>query len=251
MATKENMDKRLGLIGKNIAYSFSRKYFSEKFERENIVGYHYENFDLSQADLIPELLSNTAIVGCNVTIPYKETIIPFLSDLSPEARAIGAVNTVVFDQSHRAIGHNTDCYGFERALSEAFDFEPKKALILGTGGAAKAIKYVMDQKGILHTTVSRNPSNQQIAYHQLDAQTLDEHLLIINCTPLGTYPNITDCPDIPYHFLTARHGLFDLIYNPSETLFLQKGKNQGAQISNGLKMLEYQAEKAWELWQEV
>jgi shikimate dehydrogenase len=249
MTVQKSMDKRLGLIGKNIAYSFSKSYFAQKFKQEGIVGYTYENFDLATPKAIPGLLDNPTVFGCNVTIPYKEAVMPYLHNLSPEAQAIGAVNTLVFDAQRQVTGHNTDGYGFQRALEEAFSELPERALILGTGGAAKAICYVLQKKGIAITTVSRTPDKAQLTYAQIDAKVLKQHRLIINCTPLGTQPNIDACPELPFASLTPQHLLFDLIYNPAETLFLKKGKKQGAQTTNGLKMLEYQAEKAWELWQ--
>jgi shikimate dehydrogenase len=182
-----------------------------------------------------------------VTIPYKEEVIPFLDDLDKTARQIGAVNTILF-QNGKRIGYNTDCIGFERALKTKLKPHHKKALVLGTGGASKAVCYVFKQLGIEYQKISRTPGENKKKYDQLDALDYQTHLIIVNCTPLGTFPNIEEKPPIDYSKLNENHFLFDLIYNPSQTSFLSLGDAQGADTSNGLHMLEQQAEAAWELW---
>lgn len=243
-----NSNKRLGLIGKDIDYSFSRGYFAKKFQKENLQGFSYENFDLPNAKEIPSVLQLKDLLGCNVTIPYKEAILPFLDELSPEAQAIGAVNTVVLSPNGKKIGHNTDCYGFENALNDRLSDWLKGALILGSGGASKAIKYVLEKRNIPYLVVSRHQNHGALTYQQVEEKHIANYPLIINCTPIGTYPNTEAAPNLPYTALTEANFLFDLVYNPAETTFLNYGKTQGAKIANGLKMLEYQAEKAWELW---
>ncbi len=250
------MQKRLeekrsfGLLGKQISYSFSRGYFSEKFEKLNLDNYSYENFDLeSIEELINLLKKRPDLAGLNVTIPYKEAVIAYLDELDPEAAEIGAVNTIKFLKNGRLKGYNTDCYGFEESLKPFLVSHPKKALILGTGGASKAIDYVLKKLGISTLFVSRNPREEnQIAYSEISSELLRDSKILVNCTPLGTFPNVDDHPDINYKFLTENHLLYDLIYNPKETRFLKKGRQQGAKTLNGLKMLELQAEKAWEIW---
>ncbi len=239
---------KFGLIGKNISYSFSKSFFSEKFEKENLP-HSYENFDIPAIESFLEILSETTnLKGLNVTIPYKEEIIPLLNNLEEEAKKIGAVNTIKISEDRKTTGYNTDHYGFQKALEAFMPLQKKTALILGTGGASKAVAYSLKNLGFEFKFVSRKQDSKTINYETLDKSIIKNHLLIINCTPLGTFPNITDCPPIPYQFLTKDHLLFDLIYNPAETEFLKRGRNQGAQTSNGLKMLELQAEKAWQIW---
>ncbi len=239
---------KYGLVGKNISYSFSKAYFTEKFETENINA-TYENFDISGIQLFPKIISNESeLKGLNVTIPYKEKILPYLDSVDDIAQKINAVNTIKILENCSLKGFNTDWYGFEKALKPFLPLQNKKALILGTGGASKAIQFVLEKLGFIYQFVSRNPSENQLSYLQLNKQIITDNCLIINCTPLGTFPNILDFPPIPYQYIGDRHLLFDLIYNPIETTFLGKGKANGAKICNGLKMLEYQAEKAWEIW---
>lgn len=208
----------------------------------------YENFDLEHIKKFKGLLEeNKDIKGFNVTIPYKEQIIPFLSKIDPEAQAIGAVNTIKVN-GEQTVGFNTDTYGFQKSIEPYLKEHHKKALILGTGGASKAVAYVLRQLGISYNFVSRNPKNGQLNYTDLNKEVLMEHTVVINCTPLGTYPNIQDKPDLPYHFITDQHLLFDLIYNPEKTAFLLAGEQQGGIIINGYKMLQLQAEKSWEIW---
>ncbi|WP_459212917.1 shikimate dehydrogenase family protein [Aquimarina rhabdastrellae] len=241
------MVKTYGLVGKQISYSFSRGYFSDKFSKEAIAS-TYVNFDIPVIADIQTVLSNTEIGGLNVTIPYKEQIIPYLDSLDPIAKKIGAVNVIKFDPNGNRIGYNSDYYGFKNSLTPHLHSNIKKALILGTGGASKAIAYALESLGIQYTFVSRNPDEDQLAYHQLDQDIIHDYKLIINCTPIGTHPNTDHYPDIPYEYLTTSHILYDLIYNPETTTFLKKGKEKGATIINGLKMLILQAEKAWEIW---
>jgi len=247
--TKKERVKQFGLIGKNIDYSFSRTYFRNKFERDNLVGYSYVNFDLQSIENIREVFNSSATPsGLNVTIPYKKTVIPYLDQLTKEAQTIQAVNTIVIESSGKTIGHNTDYVGFQKALTEHLQTKPKQALILGTGGASGAVKYVLDQMKCRVQFVSRTPQKGQLAYGALTRELLEHVDLIVNTTPVGTFPKVEEAPPIPYDYLDARHFLFDLIYNPEETKFLKEGRTRGAQTCNGYPMLVYQAEKSWELW---
>ena len=239
---------RFGLIGKNIAYSFSRAYFSKKFERLKLEDHSYENFDLNSIEEFPEIIDNESLLrGLNVTIPYKEVVIPFLDRLDPKAEEIGAVNTIEFREG-KLIGHNTDIYGFEMALAPLLIPADKHALILGTGGASKAVAYVLAKLGLEFKLVSRKPKEGQLKYDDLNEDLINKYTVVINTSPLGTYPDTDKKPDIPYSFVTSDHLLFDLIYNPEKTAFMKEGIALGARVSNGQKMLELQAEKAWEIW---
>ncbi len=239
---------KYGLVGKDIDYSFSRKYFSEKFEKENLL-HTYQNFDLSTIDLFPKIISDTKnLKGLNVTIPYKELVIKHLDAIDEEAEKIGAVNTIKILDNNKLKGYNTDCYGFQKSLEAFLPLQQKTALILGTGGASKAIAYVLQKLGFNYTQVSRKKTAHTLVYSELNETIIANNLLIINCTPLGTSPNINAYPPLPYQYLTKHHLLFDLIYNPSETAFLRNGKLQGANTTNGNKMLVFQAEKSWEIW---
>lgn len=248
MENKEKKKFRLGLIGRNISYSFSKGYFTKKFEDLGLKHHSYENFDLETIEQFKGLVkSNTDIKGFNVTIPYKQAIIPYLSKLHPKAEKIGAVNTIKFTKKGLK-GYNTDVYGFKKSLKPYLKKHHTKALILGTGGASKAVAFVFDELGIAYKFVSRNPKQNQLTYSELTNDIIDKYTILVNCTPLGTHPNITDKPDIPYTYIQGKHLLFDLIYNPEKTAFLKEGESKGASICNGLKMLELQAEKAWEIW---
>lgn len=245
---KKSQHKTYGLIGRHISYSFSKDYFSKKFERENIQQASYVNFDLESINQLSEIFNiPNNIKGLNVTIPYKEAIIPHLSKVSSKATRIGAVNTIKITKKGNLKGYNTDEYGFRKAILPFLEKHHKKALILGTGGASKAIAYALKKLHIPYQFVSRKTGNDY-NYNSLTETVIAAHQIIINCTPLGTFPNTHECPDIPYHAITNKHLLFDLIYNPEETTFLKKGKKNGAITCNGLKMLELQAEKAWQIW---
>ncbi|KAB1154740.1 shikimate dehydrogenase family protein [Flavobacterium luteum] len=243
--------KQFGLVGRNISYSFSKSYFTERFQKDNTQDCTYENFDIQEITDFPSILKNNPdLVGLNVTIPYKETVIPFLNELSETAAKIGAVNVIKITKERKLIGHNSDCYGFKKALEPLLEPHHKKALILGTGGASKAVAFALEELGISSAFVSRKASEKQISYDQIDASTFENYHIIINSTPLGTSPNTEAFPKIPYEYFTPKHIAFDLIYNPAETQFLKKAKANGAVIKNGLEMLVNQAEKAWEIWNE-
>ncbi|RCT55196.1 shikimate dehydrogenase [Winogradskyella sp. KYW1333] len=246
--THDKLKLKFGLVGRNISYSFSRGYFAKKFENENL-NYSYVNFDLESIDDLLNAINNTPnLKGLNVTIPYKEEVIPLLDKLNKRARKIGAVNTIQF-KDNKLIGYNTDYYGFKNSLSPHLKNYHKCALILGTGGASKAIAYALKKLNIEYTYVSRSKKMAvEYQYSDLDDNIITKHQIIINCTPLGTFPNIDHCPSIPYKAITKKHILFDLIYNPEQTKFLKKGHEKGATTINGLKMLELQAEKSWQIW---
>lgn len=249
MEEKANKKQLYALLGKNISYSFSKNYFSEKFKQEKIDNCEYVNFDITNIDLLPFILeANPNLKGMNVTIPYKEKIIPFLNEIDPIAQEIGAVNTISIDENKKLKGYNTDHYGFWNSIKKHLNHTHKHALILGTGGASKAIAYALKQAQIEYKFVSRSPKTEEIHYEKLTKSIFEKYNIIINCTPLGTYPNIEDYPKIPYEFLTKNHILFDLIYNPKCSKFLQKGKKMGAKTINGEEMLILQAEKSWKIW---
>ena len=240
---------QFGLVGKNISYSFSKGYFGEKFENLNLKDYSYNNLDFQNIENFPEFIKqNPTISGLNVTIPYKEAIIPFLDKLSKRATEIGAVNTIKITKSGKLKGFNTDYIGFQKSIEPLLNVNHKKALILGTGGASKAVAYALKQLKIPYLFVSRNDIGDAIGYNQINEKTFEEFQIIINCTPVGTFPNTNSCPEIPYEHFTSNHLAFDLIYNPAETLFLKKAKEKGAIVKNGLEMLILQAEKSWDIW---
>lgn len=245
--------KNFGLIGYPLSHSFSKKYFAEKFEKEGIVNCFYDLFPISKIeDFVPLFKEKTNLVGLNVTIPYKEQVIPFLDELDESAAAVGAVNTIK-NQDGKLIGFNTDVYGFEQSIlpiihKKYAETQGLKALILGTGGASKAVFYILKKHKIEPVFVSRTPSENQIAYADVSQQIINSQQIIVNTTPLGTVPNVDTFPDIPYEFLNHSHLLYDLVYNPEVTAFLQKGLVQKATIKNGFDMLVLQAEKAWEIW---
>ena len=242
--------RRFGLIGKNISYSFSQNYFKNKFEAEKIENAIYENFDIADITLFKtRLKQENTIKGFNVTIPYKESIIPYLDKLNKKAKAIGAVNTIRINKKGEYIGYNTDYYGFKKSLKPFLKPHHKKALILGTGGASKAIAYTLKTLRIEYTFVSRNISKKaKYSYNTLSNAVIESHQIIINCTPLGTFPEVDVCPNIPYQAINKEHILFDLIYNPSETKFLKLGRQKKATLINGEQMLRFQAEKSWKIW---
>lgn len=238
--------RQYGLVGKTLKHSFSEKYFSQKFRDQGIIDARYSNFELKDISEISTLLTDTNIRGLNVTIPYKEAIIPYLDELDETATAIAAVNTVVVNKG-KTKGYNTDLIGFGNALKKLIGRKKvEKALILGSGGASKAVQYVLTQKKIEFSIVSR--SSDSLTYEDLDKEIMRSRRLIINCTPLGTYPDIDAAPAIPYEHLTSKHLLFDLVYNPEKTLFLARGESVGASIINGYEMLVGQAEASWMIW---
>ncbi len=238
---------RYGLLGKNIAYSFSQGYFTQKFKHLGLPDHSYENFDLQNIKELEGVLAQDHLKGLNVTIPYKQEVIPYLDELDSTAEQIGAVNTIQFTE-HGLKGFNTDAYGFQKSLEPHLKPHHKNALVLGTGGASKAIRFVLDQMGIANTYVSRRKKEGQYTYEELDKDIIEKNTLIINCTPLGTFPNVKDKPALPYQYIGSEHLLYDLTYNPEKTAFLATGEANGASICNGSKMLEYQAEKSWEIW---
>ena len=240
--------KQFGLIGKNIEYSFSRKYFLEKFNSDiNLSGYNYKNFDIESINLINRFISDEGLGGLNVTIPYKEKIIPYLDELSDEAREIGAVNTICFE-NNRKKGYNTDIYGFTESLKVNSINNIDSMIILGTGGASKTIIYFCKKNNIPYKIVSRKKSNDYLSYKEINHSFFRGNVLIVNCTPVGTYPGIDKCPDLPYNLLNEENILYDLVYNPSETLYIKKGKEMGCKTLNGYEMLKFQAEMSWNLW---
>ncbi|WGK64352.1 shikimate dehydrogenase family protein [Croceiramulus getboli] len=240
--------RKFGLIGKNIDYSFSRQYFRDKFEAENIAA-TYVNFDCAFAKAIAELFNTrTDVEGFNVTIPYKEQVIDLLDELDPTAAAIGAVNTIKRLPSGALVGYNTDHYGFRESLLPLLKDHHQDALILGTGGASKAVAYALDTLEINYQYVSRTQGADRLTYSDLNAALISDHPIIINTTPLGTHPNVEQAPELPYLFLGEAHLLYDLVYNPPLTRFLKQGQERGATIINGKRMLELQAERAWEIW---
>ena len=239
--------RKFGLIGKNIDYSFSKKYFSEKFKKENL-DCTYSNFDIENISLIESILQKNGISGYNVTIPYKQEIIKFLDEIDEVAKAIGAVNTIK-KIDNKNIGFNTDCIGFERSLIPLIENKkPDSALILGGGGASKAVKYVLKKIKINYSTVSRKEGKSEFIYENLNDVIINRFKMIINCSPVGTFPNINKCPNIPYKHLTKEHVLYDLVYNPIESLFLRRGREFGCKTKNGLEMLEIQANESWRIW---
>ena len=240
--------KKFGLIGRNITYSFSRSYFTKKFDALKLSDCTYVNFDLKNIFQVATIFEQPSLKGCNVTTPYKEKIIDFMDEMDLVAQQIGAVNTIAFLKNGKKKGYNTDAYGFEKSLTALLKPHHKKALILGTGGASKAVAYVLKKLHICYIFVSRNAQKGQMTYADLNQNIVSEHTLIINCSPLGTHPDTEKCPEIPYHFLTQKHFLYDLIYNPSETLFLKKGKQRKTITKNGLEMLGLQAEQSWKIW---
>lgn len=245
--------KLYGLIGFPLGHSFSAAFFEQKFGREGIDAL-YRNFELSDIGQFTELLAEIPdIEGINVTIPYKQQIIPYLTNLSPQARAIGAVNVVKVhkDADGNVIGlegHNTDCPAFARTLASLLPIDCPTALVLGSGGASKAVCVALDSLGIKYTVVSRTPQSGQISYNDISQDVIIKNKVIINTTPLGMHPKIDECPDIPYDAITVNHICYDLVYNPEETLFLKKASERGARICNGLNMLHLQALLSWQIW---
>lgn len=239
--------KLFGLIGQKLDYSFSQTFFTELFEKKGIDAV-YQNFEIEFVSEIKEIFLKENLVGLNVTIPYKTSVIPYLDELSDEAQKIGAVNTLV-RQNNRWIGYNTDAFGFQQSVKPFLTFHHERALILGTGGASKAVAYVLENLGIDVLYASRTPKREK-QFHYTD---INEHMirackLIVNTTPVGTFPNINECVPFPFEQLSSEHLVVDLIYNPAKSMFLEQSEQQGATILNGQAMLEQQALRAWGLW---
>lgn len=242
--------RQFGLIGYPLGHSFSKQYFTEKFQREDLADCSFEAYPLSSIDEFPALLqSNPLLKGLSVTIPYKEQVLKYVTDLSEEVKEIGATNSIKISGS-RLTAYNTDIIGFEQSFIPHLQSHHKKALVLGTGGAAKAVQYVLRKLGIQYLLVTRGQTTSPdiINYKQLDAAVIADHTIIINCSPAGMSPNEDSYPIIPYDLLGTRHYLYDLVYKPAKTVFLQKGEEQGAVIQNGADMLIIQAEASWEIW---
>lgn len=242
-----------GLLGKSLSHSFSKSYFDAKFLAEKRTYYSYSNFDMQNLDSLLALIAEQNISGLNVTKPYKELVIPYLNELDTVAKEIGAVNCINISQKDNKPylkGYNTDYYGFAQSIKPFMEPSHQKALILGTGGASKAAYYALKNVGIdvYFVTTGDKKAENYFYYNELNEYVLSAFKLIVNCTPLGLFPVVEKCPDIPYQYLTSEHLMYDLIYNPEETLFLKKGKVQGAVTINGLNMLKLQADKAWEIW---
>ena len=240
--------KRFGLIGYPLSHSFSRKYFTEKFKKEGMEDHVYDLFPIASIEELPVVLSkNKDLVGLNVTIPYKQQVIKFL-DASNIPAGVDACNCIKIENG-KLTGNNTDITGFEKSFKELLKPHQKKALVLGNGGATAAVVHVLKKLGIAFEIVSRKiHAGSTLTYNDVSVAVIREHPIIINCTPLGTFPDLDECAPIPYDAITADHYLFDLIYNPEKTLFLKKGEDQGAAIKNGYAMLEIQAEESWKIW---
>ncbi|MEY2938355.1 MAG: hypothetical protein RL062_944 [Bacteroidota bacterium] len=239
-----------GIIGEKLGHSFSPQYFQEKFQSLGIQD-SYDKLEIETLDNIQQEIEHLGWSGFNVTIPFKESIIPFLDEISPSAKAIGAVNCVAIENK-KWIGHNTDIAGFEKSILPFLENHFPRALVIGTGGASKAVQFVLEKRNIETFLLSRNPNGKNaLAYGSVDENSLVHFPLIINTTPLGTWPDIENKPEIPYNGITAQHYLFDLIYNPTETAFLLEGKKRGAQVQNGLRMLQIQADLSWEIWKQL
>mgnify|MGYP000109042420 CR=1 FL=1 len=242
---------KLGLIGANLSYSFSKNYFEDKFKNEKLSSFSYGLFELTNINQIQDLINEEELDGFNVTIPYKESILSFLDELDESAQEIGAVNTVklISKRGDKILkGYNTDTYGFAQSIKPFLKNTHERALILGTGGASKAVNFVLKNLGIDTNFVSRTPENNQLSYSDINEYVLKHHKLIINCTPLGTYPEVDTFPNLPYKLINDSHMMMDMVYNPETTEFMKKGKKEGAVTINGLSMLHHQAEKAWEIW---
>ncbi len=243
----------LGLLGKSLSHSFSKGYFEKKFTEESRSNYNYANYDLDNLDNLIQIITEHRLSGLNVTKPYKESVIPFLNDMDSVAKDIKAVNCIKISWQNNVphlTGYNTDYYGFGQSIKPFLEPSHQKALILGTGGASKAVYYALKNIGVdvYFVTTGEKKTTNSFFYSELNEHVLNAFKLIVNCTPLGMYPKTEAFPDIPYEYLTPQHLMYDLIYNPEQTLFLQKGKEKGAVIMNGLNMLKLQADKAWEIW---
>lgn len=242
--------RKFGLIGYPLTHSFSQRYFTEKFIREGVRDCSYTAWSLPAiTDLPGMVLADAELCGFNITIPYKEQILPFLHSRNEVVQAIGACNCVKITGG-KLEGYNTDVVGFERSLVKKLQPHHTQALVLGTGGAAKAVGYVLEKLGIGYRYVSRKGGDEFLSYQDVDGPLLQSHTLLINTSPVGMYPKVGECPPLPYEAITARHYLFDLVYNPERTLFLQRGEERGAEVENGYEMLILQAEESWRIWNE-
>ncbi|WP_185862433.1 shikimate dehydrogenase family protein [Blattabacterium cuenoti] len=240
-----------GLIGKGISHSFSRDFFLKKFKKESIIHTDYKNFDIPNIENVLLILQNPCLKGCNVTIPYKTSIIPFLTKIMPKAEYIGSVNVIKI-KNKSIIGYNTDVSGFEfsfkKNMNSFLEKKNLKALILGTGGVSKTVSFVLKKLQISYIHISRKKNKNFLSYDDIDKNLLKQYKIIINCTPLGTFPNINSYPPLPYQYISSEHYFYDLVYNPNKTLFLKKAEEKGAIIKNGLEMLHIQAEESWKIW---
>jgi shikimate dehydrogenase len=245
--------RQFGLIGYPLGHSFSKAYFANKFVQEGIIDCQYDAFELEHIiDLKALLIAYPNLIGLNVTIPYKEQVLPFVDVVSPAVQSIGAANVLKINNGILT-AYNTDIIGFQQTFCSKLQSHHTAALVLGTGGASKAVQYVLQQLGIRFLVVSRNnePHTNAINYTDITKSVLQQYSIIINCTPLGMHPQITTCPPLPYEYLTPQHYLYDLVYRPAQTLFLQKGQEQGCTVLNGYDMLTIQAEASWKIWNEV
>lgn len=240
--------KQLGLIGYPLGHSFSEKFFSEKFKREGIIDHAYALYPIVQIEQLTALLDNSpGLIGLNVTIPYKEKVVAYLNHMSPVVKEIGACNCIKIVNGVLT-GYNTDVIGFSKSLRPKLEHHHHRALVFGTGGSAKAVHFVLKELDIPFLKVSRTPAEDMIPYEAIDASILQEYRLLVNTTPLGMHPNIETAPEIPYEFIGPQHYLFDLVYNPHRTRFLQEGISRGAVVENGSDMLKIQAEASWDIW---
>jgi len=244
------MVKKLGLLGKTLSHSFSKEYFSQKFEKEKILDFSYQNFELDSITDFSELIElHPELIGLNVTVPYKEKVLQYVDYQDDLVKKIGAANTLFINNNKKIYAYNTDVIGFLQSIEPLLQAHHKSALILGTGGASKAVAQALSMLHIPFTFVSRIAKNEHtISYDDLSKSVINAHEIVINTTPLGSYPNINTCPDFPFDFVTDKHIFYDLVYNPEQTLFLSKAKKMGAITSNGLKMLYLQAEASWQIW---
>ncbi len=238
---------KFGLIGFPLSHSFSPLYFKEKFQSKNILDCQYDLYPLEKIEDFTSLLNNNNFKGLNVTIPYKETVIPFLDSIDSTVKTIGAVNTIKIKKG-KTKGFNTDVWGFEQSLKPLLESHHKTALIFGTGGAAKAIKFALEKLNIDYKFVSRKSDDDYLSYNEVNQSNLDKYKILINTTPLGMYPKIDQAPNIAYEHLDSSHLLYDLVYNPEQSKFMQLGLAQGARVKNGYEMLCLQADKSWEIW---
>ena len=243
--------RQYGLLGKSLSHSFYKSYFEEKFKINDLKDHSYDNFEIDNIEKIVQLVKdNPDLLGFNVTIPFKESIIPYLNSLDKDAESIGSINTVVVNKKDSSLkGFNTDFIGFKHSIKPFLELQHTHALVFGNGGSSKAITYSLNQLGIKYFVVSRSPKqSNEISYNDLDKHSISRYKLLINTTPLGMFPDEDMCIDVPFEGISDQHLVYDLIYNPSETLFLKKAKQEGANCMNGLDMLQLQAEASWKIW---